>query len=92
MISRRDIGRKRAKTPTTYPQLLFIGRHNVSGIEGVALSATDDAKKPFVIAWREVDNFRGNALDTHIVGGGKKTGKLERKGPVSTFERARTGG
>ena len=62
--------RKRAKDPTTYPQLVFIGRHNVSGIEGVTPSTTDDAKKVFVIAWGEVDDFWGNALDTHNVEGG----------------------
>lgn len=74
MISRRlIIERKRVETPpTTYPQFVSIGRHNVSGIEGVAPSTTDDAKKLFVIAWREVDDFWGNALDTHNVEGGRR--------------------
>jgi hypothetical protein len=45
----------------------------------------------FVIAWREVDDFWGNALDAHKFEGERKTEKLERKGLVSTLERARTG-
>jgi len=92
MISPSFIKRKRAKTPATYPQLVFIGRHNISGIEGVAPSATDDAKKVIVVAWREVDDFWGNALDTHNVEGERRQKNLERKGLVSTFEWARTGG
>lgn len=72
MISRRIIKRKRAKTPATYPQLVFIGRHNISGIEGVAPSAADHAKKVFVVAWRKVDDFWGNALDTHNVEGERR--------------------
>lgn len=91
-IRSRIIECKRAKKiSTTHPQLVLIGGHNVSGIEGVTPSTTDHAKKVFVIAWREVDDFWGNALDAHEVEGGEKTEKLEWKGPVSTLERARTG-
>jgi hypothetical protein len=61
-------------------------------IEVVAPPATDDAKKLLVIAWREVDQLWGNALDTHNARG-ERWEKLDgRKGPGRAIERLQLGG
>jgi hypothetical protein len=73
------------KSYYTYPEFVFIGRHNVSVVQVVAPSTAKDAKKAFVIAWSEIDELWGNALDAHNVEEEEKTGNLNGKGPGRDF-------
>jgi hypothetical protein len=77
--------KKKIKRNRAHPQLVFVGRHNVSGVEGIAPSAADNAKKPLVIAWSEVSKLWEDALDTHY-GGGRGRNGMNGRVPVSKVE------